>query len=302
MTNCAICPRRCNVPRKVSLKSPEGALGFCGMPLLPVVARAALHMWEEPCISGTRGSGTVFFSGCALRCCFCQNSDISAGGFGEEITVERLRQIYLELIEQGAHNINLVNPTHFAAAIAESLSEPLPVPVVYNSGGYESTKALRGLRGKIQVYMPDFKYSDNSAAKKYSGAENYFKTAAAAIKEMFSQTGPYVLDDDGIMQSGVIIRHLILPENIENTLGVIDWVAESFKKGEVLFSLMRQYTPCANAALYPELNRVLTPEEYKRAEDYLLWSGIEDGFLQEQEAAGGEFIPKFDLTGVLQNK
>ncbi|MEG0839546.1 MAG: radical SAM protein [Hydrogenoanaerobacterium sp.] len=299
MNICTACPRRCGVYRKEHLTDNEGELGFCGMPQAPVLARAALHLWEEPCISGTRGSGTVFFSGCSLRCCFCQNHKISAGGFGQEINTERLRQIYFELIAQGAHNINLVNPTHFTKAIAESLNEPLPVPVIYNCGGYESVESLQALRGKIQIYIPDLKYSDSAAALKYSFAEDYYETAKKAIDEMLAQTGKYIIDKDGIMQSGVIIRHLILPENLENTFGVIDYICEHFKPGEILFSLMRQYTPYANAALHPEINRILTAEEYKRAEDYLLWSGAVDGFLQEDESATDGFIPKFDLTGVM---
>ena len=299
MSTCNACPRKCNVQRKKSKTDTGGQLGFCGMASAPTVALAALHIWEEPCISGANGSGTVFFSGCSLRCCFCQNHEISTGGFGEEITIPRLRQIYHELILQGAHNINLVNPTHFASAIAESLDPPLPVPVVYNSSGFESLETLRLLRGKIQVYLPDFKYSSNNTAQKYSSANGYFDIASAAIKEMFLQTGSYSMGGDGTLQNGVLIRHLILPSNIENTLDIIDWVSENFNEGEVLFSLMRQYTPCGNAALHPEINRKLTPEEYKRAEDYLLFSGIADGFLQAADAASNEFIPKFDGLGVL---
>lgn len=299
MSSCNLCPRRCGVNRKENRADAQGGLGVCGMARQPVAARAGLHHWEEPCISGTRGSGTVFFSGCSLKCCYCQNYEISSGGFGAEITVARLRQIYRELVARGAHNINLVSASHFVEAIAESLNEPLPVPVIYNSSGYESVEALRLLEGKIQIYLPDFKYAGDALAVRYSKAERYAETAGAAIAEMFRQVGRFELGDDGLLRRGVVIRHLILPNHIENTLDVIDWVAEHFKAGEVLFSLMRQYIPCAGAAEYPEINRVITPEEYKRAEDYLFFSGIEDGFLQEQEAASGEFIPAFNLDGVL---
>jgi len=265
---------------------------------LPVVARAGIHNWEEPCISGTRGSGTVFFSGCSLKCCFCQNYSISTQGHGKEVPIARLREIYQELIEQGVHNINLVTPSHFIEAVSESLSEPLPVPVVYNSSGYESVNALKLLEGKVQIYLPDLKYSDNTCALRYSKTPGYYETATAAIREMHRQVGNYYINSNGILQSGVMIRHMVLPNNIDNTLGVIDWVADNFKKGEVLFSLMCQYVPCGKAADYPEINRVLTPEEYERVESYLFYSGIEDGFLQEQEAASSEFIPDFDLSGV----
>lgn len=297
MSVCNICPRHCNIERRET-QNGSGQLGVCGMGRLPVVARAGIHHWEEPCISGTRGSGTVFFSGCNLKCCFCQNYKISTQGFGKEITVTRLREIYYELIEKGVHNINLVSPTHYIEAVAQSLCEPLPVPVVYNSSGYESANALKQLDGKVQIYLPDFKYSDNDCAVRYSKADHYYGTAADAIYEMYRQVGSYRINDEGLLQSGVVIRHMILPNNIENTLGVIDWVADHFKNGEVLFSLMCQYVPCGKAADYPEINRVLTPEEYKRVEDYLFYSGIEDGFLQEQEAASCEFIPDFDLSGV----
>lgn len=297
MNVCNLCPRHCGVNRRETLAG-AGDLGLCGMGRAPVVARAAPHHWEEPCISGARGSGTVFFSGCSLKCCFCQNYNISTQGFGKEVSVQRLREIYAELIAQGVHNINLVSPSHFVPAIAESLTPPLPVPVVYNSSGYESVDALRLLAGKVQIYLPDFKYADNALALRYSGAGDYFETAAAAVCEMHRQVGNPVLDGDGILHSGVIIRHMILPGNIENTLDVIDWVAEHFHPGEVLFSLMCQYVPCGEAAKHPEINRVLTPDEYRRVKDYLSFTPIADGFLQEQEAASTAFIPDFGLQGV----
>ena len=297
MTLCYICPHRCGVDRPENLAG-AGTFGSCGCGFQPIVARAGLHMWEEPCISGTRGSGTVFFSGCNLHCVFCQNHEISCKGFGKEITIERLQAIYKELIAQGAHNINLVTPTHFTNAIIESLQDKLSVPVVYNTSGFEAVDTLRKLQGKVQIYLPDFKYSDNIAAIKYSNAPDYFRIAAAAIKEMYRQTGDYRLDDDGILQSGVVIRHLILPGNIENSKGVIDWVAENFKQGQILFSLMHQYIPCGDSYKYPEINRKVSKAEYEKVENYLFASGIEDGFVQEEDAASNEFVPLFDGSGI----
>jgi putative pyruvate formate lyase activating enzyme len=278
--------------------SSSGTFGSCGCGMKPIVARAGLHMWEEPCISGTRGSGTVFFSGCNLHCIFCQNHKISCEGFGKEITIEHLQKIYQDLIAQGAHNINLVTPTHFAQAIIESLKEKLSVPVVYNTSGFETIDTLRKLQGKVQIYLPDFKYSDDLAAIKYSNAPDYFRITAAAIKEMYRQTGEYIIDDEGILQSGVVIRHLILPGLIDNSKHVIDWVAETFKQGQVLFSLMHQYIPCGDAAKYPEINRTVSKAEYEEIEAYLFASGIEDGFVQDGDAASCDFIPDFDGTGI----
>ena len=255
-------------------------------------------MWEEPCLSGTRGAGTVFFTGCNLHCCYCQNYEISCLNKGREISVERLKEIYHELIDKGVHNIDLVTPTHFAYSILKSLDEKLPVPVVYNTSGFEAVDTLAKFEGKVQIWLPDLKYSDDMLALKYSNAYDYWNITRKAIMEMFRQVGPYKLDSEGIMQSGVIIRHLVLPGYPENTKRVIDWVAQSFKPGDVMFSLMHQYVPCGRAAEYPELNRKLTAEEYKEVEDYLFASGIEDGFVQEEDAASGEFIPCFDGTGV----
>ena len=298
MTYCYVCPHRCGVDRPESLTAKEGCFGSCRCGLMPVVARASLHMWEEPVISGTRGSGAVFFSGCNLHCVFCQNYAISHENYGKEITPARLREIYFELIRQGAHNINLVTPTHFVRAILESLKEPLPVPVVYNSSGFETLDTLRSLKGKIQIYLPDLKYADDRAAVKYSNAPFYFRIATEAIKAMYSQTGPYELDASGVMQKGVIIRHLILPGMVDNTKRVIDWVARAFKPGQVMFSLMRQYVPMGRAGEYPEINRTVTDQEYKELESYLFASGIEDGFVQAKEAAQEDFVPLFDGTGV----
>jgi putative pyruvate formate lyase activating enzyme len=276
----------------------EGTFGFCGCPRAPVVARAMLHRWEEPCISGKNGSGAVFFSGCNLRCVFCQNYEISSRVQGKEITVARLREIYGELIAQGAHNINLVTPGHYTEAILASLDQPLPVPVVYNSNGYDSLDSLRKLDGKIQIYLPDLKYADNALAARYSHAPDYFETATAAIDEMFRQTGPYDMDPGGMLKRGVAVRHLILPGQVDNSLRVIDHIAHRFKPGDILFSLMRQYVPHGRIEAFPELNRRVSDEEYEQVEQYLFDSPIEDGFVQEEESASEEFIPAFDNSGV----
>lgn len=265
----------------------------------PVIARADLHFWEEPPISGENGSGTVFFSGCNLQCCYCQNEKISRGNFGKEITVAELKNIYQQLIQKGAHNINLVTGTHFVNAIIESLEEPLSVPVVYNCGGYESTETLMKLDGKIDIYLPDLKYSDDLLAVRYSKAPDYFKTATDAIKEMYRQTGDYVIDDDGLMKKGVIIRHLILPGQTENTKKVIDWVKNNFESGQVLFSLMSQFTPVCSCNM-DSLTRRLTQDEYDEIEKYLFDSDIEDGFMQELSSASEEYVPPFDLGEKIQ--
>ena len=288
---CTLCPRRCGAERTET----EGH-GFCGMPAGLRVARAALHLWEEPPLSGTRGSGTVFFSGCTLRCCYCQNREISAGGFGRAVTTGRLREIFEELIAQGAHNINLVTPTHFLPWILPALEPKLPVPVVYNCGGYESVETLRLLEGKADVYLPDLKYADAALAARLSAAPDYFPAATAAIREMFRQTGPYVMED-GLLRRGVMIRHLVLPGQPDNTRRCIDWVAETFSPGQVLFSLMSQYTPQPGSE--GPLGRHVTAGEYRSAVDYMKNCGITDGFTQERTAAREEYTPPFDLTGVL---
>ena len=288
---CNLCPRRCGAAR-----TEEEGFGRCGMPWLPVVARAALHFWEEPCISGRRGSGTVFFSGCPLGCVFCQNGRISRENFGKTVTVERLRKIFLELIGQGAHNINLVTPTHFAPAIREALEVSPGVPVVWNSGGYELPETLRTLEGAVRVYLPDLKYADNALAARYSGAADYFETAAAAIREMFRQVGRCEFDNEGILQHGVVIRHLLLPGALENTKAVLDWVAGAFPPGTVLFSLMSQYTPQPGAE--GMLRRRVTGGEYRAALRYMENVGITAGYRQDSSSAREEYTPPFDLTGV----
>ena len=284
---CSICPRKCAVSR-------ESGAGFCGMGPLPVVSRAAPHFWEEPCISGEKGSGAVFFSGCNLRCSFCQNYDISALRQGTEVSVEKLRAIFQNLRTQGVHNLNLVTGTHFAHAIAKALEEDPGLPVVWNCGGYESVNTLRALEGKVQVYLPDMKYSDASLAAELSGAGDYPAVARVAILEMFRQTGPYELDGEGMLKRGVLIRHLVLPGEMENTFGVLDWIADTFREGDVLVSLMGQYTPNGHGG--PD--RRLTAEEYRRAADYMLGLGLCEGYTQELDSAQSSYTPEFDGTGI----
>ena len=276
-------------------RDAQSGEGFCGLPATPVVARAGFHLWEEPCVSGARGSGAVFFSGCVLRCVYCQNHAISHENFGKPVSVERLREIFWELIGQGAHNINLVSPTPFAPAIREALAEPLPVPVVWNTGGYERVETLRSLEGKVQVWLPDLKYVDSGLSRDLSGAADYFGAASAAIREMVRQTGDYVLED-GLLKRGVLIRHLMLPGQLENTKAVLDWVAETFRPGQVLLSLMAQYTPQPGAEGL--LSRRVTGAEYRAALRYMENLGITDGYCQDAASARAEYTPDFDLTGV----
>lgn len=287
---CSDCPRQCN-----ALRSANGG-GFCRMPAEPVLARAALHFDEEPVVSGTRGSGAVFFSGCALKCRFCQNYEVSHHNFGKPVSIARLREIYFSLIDQGAQNINLVNPTHFARAILASLEGGLPVPVVWNTGGYERVETLRQFEGKVQVYLPDLKYIRPDAARRYSGAADYFNFAGPALKEMLRQTGPVRIGEDGAIQSGVIVRHLILPGRADESIEILDWIAENLPGAWV--SLMAQYLPFGDVAGVDELNRRLTEEEYDRVCDHLFALGLEDGFVQELSSSDEKYIPPFDLTGV----
>ena len=288
---CNDCPQQCGAIRG------ETGSGFCGMGLDPVLARAALHFDEEPVISGTRGSGAVFFSGCSLRCRFCQNYGISHKNFGKKITVGRLKEIYRELIAQGAHNINLVNPTHFAEPIFQSLyGNDLGVPVVWNSSGYERVETLQRMEGLVNVYLPDLKYVSNDASRKLSHADNYFEYAAPALKEMLRQVGPVVLDENGIIKSGMIVRHLIVPGYVEESKRVIDWFAENLPGAWI--SLMAQYLPFGEARDIPELDRAITQEEYDEVCDHLSGLGIEDGFVQELSSSDEKYIPLFDLSGV----
>lgn len=291
---CNICPRRCGAERGDSTPG-----GVCASPALPRIARAAPHFGEEPCISGANGSGTVFFSGCNLRCVFCQNAQISRGGTGKNVSVSRLRDIFLELQDKGVHNINLVTASHYVEPVAEALREAkLNIPVAWNSSGYDSVEALRRLEGLVQIYMPDLKYGSSDIARRYSAASDYPEVARAAILEMYRQTGSFVLDENDMLRSGVLIRHLILPENECNSREVIDFVADNFPGDMVLFSLMSQFTPMPGTERFPELQKTVTPELNDRLIDYMCARGIEYGFWQEPDSASGDMIPAFDLTGV----
>ena len=291
--SCNLCPRMCGARRDAKRGN-----GYCRMGAMPVVARAALHFWEEPCISGTKGSGTVFFTGCSLQCVFCQNEQISVRReVGRTLTARELSDVFFRLVEQGAHNINLVNPTHFASGIAEALRfRPLPVPVVYNSGGYERTETLRMLEGLISIYLPDYKYRDSALSQRLSGAADYPEHAAEAILEMVRQTGPASFDGDGMLQRGTIVRHLILPGHTRNSIEVLDWLKENLPEG-TLVSLMAQYVPCGRAADYPEIDRRITKREYEKVQQHLFALGL-DGYVQERKSAKKDFIPPFDLEGL----
>ena len=288
---CEICPRRCGAER-----TAETAGGVCRMPAGIVVARAMLHQWEEPVLSGKNGAGCIFFSGCNLGCVFCQNGRISHENFGRAITPAHLRGIMEELISQGAHCIDLVTPTHFTPWVLEALEEPLGVPVVWNSGGYERVETLKTLEGKVQIYLPDLKYAMERPARELSAAPDYFPVAAAAIDEMVRQVGAYQIGEDGLMRSGVILRHLVLPGQLENTKRVIDYVSAHFPPKTVLFSLMSQYTPQSGAA--GALARRLNEREYRTAVQYMRDCGLTDGFCQELSSAKEEYTPDFDLQGV----
>lgn len=287
---CNLCPRSCNAVR--------GKEGFCKMPEQPAVARAALHFWEEPCISGEKGSGTVFFSGCNLRCVFCQNHQISQEGFGKQVSVEQLRAIYWKLIDQGAENINLVTPTHFLGAIAASLYPRLPVPVVYNCGGYEKTESLKRLEGLVDIYLPDLKYLDGASAARYSLAPDYPQIAIKAIEEMYRQVGDCQMNQKGMIQKGVLVRHLVLPGSLENSRAVLDWMEDFAKDKDVLFSLMSQYTPVTDLSSYPEINRRLLQSEYDQLLAELEQKENISGFVQELSSAGEQYIPSFRLEGL----
>ena len=294
MAVCNICPRNCNVDRSTKA-------GFCSMTDTVKISRAALHLWEEPCVSGEQGSGTVFFSGCNMKCVFCQNKDISTGGFGKEITIERLSDIFLELQGKGALNINLVTPTHYTLQIIDAVklarSKGLKLPIVYNTSSYEKVETIKMLEGIVDVWLPDFKYMDNAVAQKYSKAPDYVNCATAAIDEMVRQQPECIFDDDGIIQKGVIVRHLVLPEQAQGAKDAIEYLYNRY--GDNIFiSIMSQYTPCTDLSDYPEINRKLTQEEYDDVVDYAVEIGVENGFLQEGESASESFIPPFNLEGV----
>ena len=294
--NCTLCPRNCKKDRL------SGEIGVCGVDSEIRVARAALHMWEEPPISGTNGSGTVFFSGCSLSCVFCQNSDISHKRDGKKISRERLSEIFLELQEKGAHNINLVTPTHFIPDIVKSLDNAkargLKIPIVYNTGGYENTETLRILDRYIDIYLPDFKYERKDIALKYSHAADYPEKAKLALSEMVKQTGKPTFDKNGIMQKGVIVRHLVLPGYANDSMNVIKYLYSTYKD-DIYISIMNQYTPRkAIKEIFPEISRKLTTYEYQKVVEYAKSIGVKNGFIQYGETAKESFIPNFDYTGV----
>lgn len=288
---CSLCPRRCGAAR-----TETAGGGVCGEGTLPRIARAALHRWEEPCISGTRGSGAVFFSGCALRCAFCQNEAISRGGYGEAVSIRRLADIFRELEEQGAHNINLVTAAHFVPAVLDALELHRPnIPLVYNSSGYESLETLRLLDGVIDIYLPDYKYIDPAMARLLSGAADYPDVAWAAIEEMRRQTGAAVYDEQGVMKRGTLIRHLLLPGLTGDAMRILTRIRDELPDTPV--SLMGQYVPCGRAREIPGMNRRVTKREYDRVKAHMQMIGLE-GYRQELEAASGEYVPAFDLSGV----
>ena len=296
LSQCNVCPRNCRADRT------NGKTGFCRAPYLPKVALVSRHDWEEPPISGTKGSGTVFFSHCNLGCVFCQNHDISQDGFGKEITVERLAEIFLEQQERGFHNVNLVSAVQFIPQIAKALSlakeQGLSIPVVYNSNGYESIEGLKLLEGLVDIYLPDFKYWDDTLGLEYSKAPHYREIASVAILEMRRQTGADVLDENGIMKKGIILRHLVLPGHYKDSFKVLDWVKEHL--GEDTFvSLMSQYTPMYQAKEIKTLSRKLTTFEYDKVVDHFFEIGLKNGFMQKRSSATSEYTPSFDLSGVM---
>jgi len=310
MSYCTLCPRECGADRTAESRSKTGAglaegrraepAGFCGGGPSVKLARAELHYWEEPCISGSNGSGAVFFSGCPLKCRFCQNYRISDGNFGAEITTRRLSEIFLELQQKGAHNINLVSPTHYVPWITEALDMvkgKLYIPVVYNSGGYESVSTIRLLEGYIDVYMPDLKYMSPYMSNRYSSAPDYFERASEAIPEMYRQTGPVVFDEHGILRRGLIVRHLVIPGGVSDSVSLFNWLYKAIPAENILVSVMSQFTPCHRSPEYPEINRRVTPSEYETIAETVRRYGFR-GYFQEADSAREEYTPPFDLTGI----
>lgn len=293
--NCILCPRECRINRE------DGKRGYCGMDSKIYAARAALHMWEEPCISGEKGSGAVFFSGCGLRCIFCQNREIAIGKDGKEISVEKLGGIFIHLEKQGAANINLVTGAHYVPQIIEALKiakeKGLSVPIVYNSSGYEKIETLKLLEGYVDVYLPDFKYMEGSLAEDFSNAPDYPERAKAAIEEMVRQTGNCVFNEDGYIEKGTIVRHLILPGHTVNSKKVLEYLHSTYGN-KIFISIMNQYTPVYEQKKYTELNRKVTEREYKKVLDYALEIGLENGFWQTGDTAKESFIPAFDYEGL----
>ena len=293
LEKCEICPHNCKVNRLT------GNTGRCKCNDKVKIALASLHYYEEPCISGENGSGTVFFSGCNLNCKFCQNYEISQLGKGIEITIEQLSDIFIKQQEKKANNINLVTPTMYVYQIIEAIkiakTKGLNIPIIYNSNGYENVETIKKLKGYIDVYLPDFKYYYNDLAKKYSGINNYFENVTQVIQEMYKQVGSPIIDENGIIKKGLIIRHLVLPNNIENSKKVLKWLKENINK-EVYISIMAQYFPCYKAKEIKELNRKLTKEEYRKVEEYVYELDIENGYMQELGEHEEEYVPNFNLT------
>jgi len=294
LRNCKLCPRKCGINR-------YERKGTCGAGAEIAAAKAFLHRWEEPCISGKNGSGTIFFSGCNMKCVFCQNYKISQRCFGKEITIERLSEIMLELQQQGAANINLVSPTpyavHIVKAAAHARKNGLSIPIVYNTNGYETVETTELLKGTVDIYLPDVKYFSDIYAQKYSGVKDYFAHASKAISAMFEQVGYPEFDDDGMMKRGVLIRHLILPDLFNDSKKILEWIKDNFGS-HAFVSLMCQYTPMFNAGKYDEINRKLDEWEYDLVIDYFFKLGLENGFIQEHSSATDEFTPEFDLEGI----
>lgn len=295
LNDCTLCPRNCHADRT------GGKKGYCGQTEKLVVARAALHMWEEPCISGTRGSGTVFFSGCSVGCVYCQNYNIAKGKAGKIITTQRLAEIFIELRDKGAHNINLVTPSHYIPQIIDAINlskgNGLNIPVVYNTGGYEKTEAIKMLDGIVDIYLPDLKYKDENIAHKYSNCKDYFLYASTAIKEMVKQTDEPEFNSDGIMTKGVIVRHMMLPGYLDDSKNIVKYLYDTFGN-KIYISIMNQYTPLPHVAMCPEINRKVTDDEYEELIDYAVGLGVENGFIQEGETQSESFIPEFNGEGV----
>lgn len=295
MAKCNLCPRKCNADRT------DDAFGYCRTGYIPEASKAYLHMWEEPCISGTRGSGTVFFNGCNLRCIYCQNNAISRGSGGKKLSCEELCQVFMNLKNKGAHNINLVTPTHFAHAVAESIAmakqKGLDIPIVYNTGGYELVDTLRTLENHVDVYLPDFKYMDKEKARNYSLAEDYPDIAKAAIEEMVRQKPNVNFNDEGIAVSGVIVRHLLLPGSLGNSKAVIEYLYKTYGDS-IYISIMNQYTPSGKFPQYPELSFTPSRREYEKLIDFALSLGVRNAYIQGEQASDKMYIPDFDFEGI----
>ena len=295
LSSCKLCPKNCGVNRL------KGELGFCRAGNTVKIARASLHHWEEPCISGTKGSGTVFFSNCNLKCVFCQNHEISTHGAGMEVSIDRLSNIFLEQQARGAHNINLVTPTHYAPQIIEAVKlakeKGLVLPILYNTNSYENVETIKALRGIVDIYLPDLKYFDDKYSIKYSNAPAYFTAATAAIKEMVTQAGEPIFNKEGLIEKGVIIRHLMLPGLLFDSKKIVDFIYNTFGNS-VYLSLMNQFTPMHNTYEFKELNKPLNPKHYESLIDYCVELGVSNGFIQYGGTVSESFVPDFDLSGV----